>query len=365
MRNPLAVHEVKQIAGRAGRYRTAQQDIQVKRAEGIPAGAQVDAQPEGKDQSHGEVAAQGALVSSQKSPQPMPTNEGYVTTLDQFDFPHLENCMHSDPEPITSAGILPPGPVVERFARYFPPGTPFSYILLRLHEMAKLHTRFHLCELRDQLSIADAIQPVKGLTTMDRIIFCAAPVASRAGAEGEMKLVRALAKCVEQQQGGNLLDIPEIPLEVLDEEPSGSRDYLTKLERLHKGIILYLWLGYRFSGIFNTQALAMHVKGLVEAAIEKTLAQFSFTLEMRRKIRAKREQQMIRQLIDDASGSGADAEDGQVQDPTSEAAISDNPEEQAEPDQLGVDRDTDSGWVSDEVDAGFDPDADTKENQYL
>ena len=329
---PLSVAEVKQIAGRAGRFRTAQQDIERKHSDDQDDVATLTTQvTDIKQSQEGPMIDVKSPPADSSLPQ-QPTNVGYVTTLEKFDFPFLQECMESSPEPIKTAGLFPPGPIVENFARYFPPGTPFSYILLRLHETSKLHTRFHLCELRDQLSVADAIQPVKGLTTMDRLIFCAAPASTRD--ESEMKLIRVLAKCVEQQRGGDLLDIHEIPLDVLDEPPSPGRSYLLKLERLHKGIILYLWLGYRFSGVFNTQRLALHVKELVEAAIEKTLAEFSFSMQMRQKIREKREKLLIKQLTSQPSTKGSQTDDAQEQDSTSTASLSHDDGQQAEPSQF-------------------------------
>ncbi|KAL9096951.1 MAG: hypothetical protein Q9165_000915 [Trypethelium subeluteriae] len=331
--SPLTVAEVKQIAGRAGRYRTVDQDIKDKRSEGEQPAIHVGAEDGDKGHSQDELGLQNGSVSSRAPPTRLSSaNVGYVTTLEQSDFPFLQDCMESDPEPITSAGILPPGPIIEHFTRYFPPGTPFSYIMLRLHEIAKLHTRFHLCELQDHLVIADAIQSVKDLTTADRIMFCAAPVPTRGGDVTEGKLLRAFAKCVEQQRGGGLLDIEELPLEVLDKKPSTSREYLRELESLHKGIILYLWLGYRFTGVFNTQALALHVKGLVEAAIEKALAEYSFSMDARRKLRARQEQAMMRQLIGHASSDSGSTEDAEAQFHTSEVTASDG---QGEPERPG------------------------------
>ncbi|KAF2238912.1 hypothetical protein EV356DRAFT_572956 [Viridothelium virens] len=353
--SPLTVAEVKQIAGRAGRYRTAAQDVKQERSEQEQPTVHANAEVGDKGQSQGKLGTQDGSISGLASPSRLSsTNVGYVTTLEQADFPFLRDCMNSDPEPITSAGLFPPGPIVERFTRYFPPGTPFSYIMLRLHETAKLHTRFHLCELKDQLGIADAIQPVKGLTTVDRIIFCAAPVVTKGGDLSEIKLIRALATCVEQQRGGGLLDIEELPLDVLDKEPSTSREYLGELERLHKGIILYLWLGYRFSGVFNTQTLAMHVKGLVEAAIEKALAEFSFSMGLRRKLLAKREQKMIRYLI------GGRPRDAEAQLLTSEATVSDGRGERGRLDGQEKRRDNGLDLAADGPAGGGEPVTDPK-----
>lgn len=218
---------------------------------------------------------------------------GLVTTLEDFDFPVIAKAMKEEPEPIRTAGIFPPATVVERFASYFPPSTPFSYILMRLHELSQMHSRFHLCGLRDQLWIADLIEPIQGLTVTDRNILCACP-ASKSDRDLIVRLMPALARCIEQQGGGALCDIEEMPLEVLELEMSPSRDYLRKLEQLHKAIVAYLWLSYRFAGIFSTRPLAFHVKGLVEEKIEHVLHQFSFTESQRRKVKAAREKSLLK-----------------------------------------------------------------------
>ncbi len=211
--------------------------------------------------------------------------------------------MTKEPEPILTAGLFPPAPIVERFASYFPPDTPFSYILLRLHDIAQMHPRFHLCRLKDPITVADAIQPVKGLTTADRIAFCAAPLSTRD--EASIALLRVFASCVAEQKAGGVLDFPQLPLEVLDRPRSAERRHLQQLETLHKGIILYLWLSYRFSGVFNTRALAFHVKQLVEDEIEEVLKSFDFTELARRRILAARERK-LREVLKKSTVIGDD-----------------------------------------------------------
>jgi ATP-dependent RNA helicase SUPV3L1/SUV3 len=277
-RRTLSVADIKQIAGRAGRFRTAAQAT------------------EKSDDS-----------TAEKSEEPVKTDVddtvGVVTTLEKFDFPVVKAAMVSEPEPIRTAGIYPPATVLERFSSYFPPGTPFSYILTRLHELSLMHKRFHLCGLKDQVWVADLIEPVQGLTVADRNSICSAP-ASQTDADLWRELMPAYARIIAEQSGGSLVDIPQLPLEVLEAELSPSREYLRELERLHKGIVTYLWLSYRFAGLFNTRALAFHVKLMVEEKIEEVLSQFSFTEAQRRKIAAKRE----KDLLADIEGAAVDAE---------------------------------------------------------
>ena len=156
-----------------------------------------------------------------------------------------------------------------------------------------MHPRYHLCALRDQIQIADIIQPVRNLSTRDRIIFCAAPAALRV--KGLPEIVAAFARCVGDNTSGALLNIPEINLDVLDEEIRIDRDYMSGLEGLHQALILYLWLSYRFAGIFINQAMAFYVKKLVEEKLDKMLAEYSSSKEIRKRIRKMREQ-ALRQI---------------------------------------------------------------------
>lgn len=261
--------DLKQIAGRAGRYRTA--------AQAECSASDLD---DGKEDS--------------KTPLTMPVpNLGLATTLYGEDLPVLRKAMKCDLDPIMSAGIFPPTSVLLKFATYFPPSTSFSYILLRLHELSLRHPRYHLCLLKDQIAIADTIQPVQNLSIHDRIVFCAAPAPVKS--TNMPAILTALAKCVGENSSGALLKIPEIPLDVLDEEIKPNKIYMGRLESLHQALVLYLWLSYRFAGVFISQAMAFHVKRLVEARIDKILAEYSSSPAIRERIRMMREE-ALRQI---------------------------------------------------------------------
>lgn len=269
---PLQISEIKQIAGRAGRYKTAHQaisnDTQAFAGEGavdptIGLDDQVEVPKEAKEQT-----------------------VGWVTTLDKVDHGFLTRTMKREPEAITSAGLFPPSVIVERFASYFPPGTPFSYIMLRLHEISNIHPRFHLCALKDQLAIADNIHTIKNLSIQDRIMICAAPLSMRG--KGERDFLRTLAQCIADNKAGNLLELKHLPLDAMNKPPTGDRAYLYDLEQLHKMIVCYLWLSYRFPNVFVTRSLANYTKKLVEDKIEIILTEFSFIEQARKKMAKNR-----------------------------------------------------------------------------
>ncbi|KAI1360793.1 P-loop containing nucleoside triphosphate hydrolase protein [Xylaria arbuscula] len=249
----ITVPETKQIGGRAGRFRTANHAIQ-------------------------------AATSDGQAPAPKPSGPGLVTALEDEDLAVVIQAFNSEAPPIKTAGIQPPTAALERFSTYFPPNTPLSFMLWRLRDLARLSSRFHLCQLKEMIEVADLIQPFP-MSIYDRCVFLNAPVSLRDG-KGALVL-QAFARCVSRMEGGSLLDLPEIELELLDvklnEWREGPAAYLRKLEALHKSITLYLWLTYRFTGVFTSQNLAFHVKELVETKINDYLSGVSQSDERRKK----------------------------------------------------------------------------------
>lgn len=252
----ITTSEIKQIGGRAGRYRTASQAIK---------------------SGSGETPTEEANSPSKER------SVGLVTTLEDDDLSIVQKAFRRDAEPLRTAGIQPPPSVVERFSSYFPPNAPFSYILSRLRDIARVSPRYHLCHLKEMLTIADLIQPYP-MSVYDRCVFLNAPVFLREASGAQ--ILQAFARCVANMEGGYLLDIPEINLELLDipkeDYPGGAAEYLRHLETLHKSITLYLWLSYRYSGVFLSQNLAFHVKELVEVKIDYFLAEVSMSEASRR-----------------------------------------------------------------------------------
>lgn len=238
----LTYPEMKQIGGRAGRYRTARQATETDTG-----------------------ADDGRKV-------------GFVTTMARQDLKNVHRAFRSSVDDIEAAFVTPPAAVVERFSTYFPKDTPLSFMLMRIREIASVSKNFRLSIAPDKLQIADAIQDIP-LTIYDRLTLCNLPVWSRA--ENSMGVLRALATVISESGRGDLLSIEEIPLESLDIDlktfDGTPIDYLHKLESLHTAVNQYVWLSYRFAGMFRDQALAFHVRSLVEQKLVETLDRLDFT----------------------------------------------------------------------------------------
>ena len=274
---------IKQIGGRAGRYKTVLDAVQGAVTDGWESGS--------------ETPLQASDVEVTKP------NVGYVTSIERFDLEVVQKAMKAEIEPLKQAGIFPPTSVINRFASLFPSSTPFSYIVLRLHQLAATTPRFKICRLVEQIQVADAIQGFQ-LTTNDRLIFMAAPVPLRD--PGLFEAIQEFAQCVAEQAGGELLDLKSLNLELLDVDMHNFTglvpDYLRAVESLHKIITLYLWLSYRFTGVFRSQALAFHVKSLVEDKIDLCLQEVNWD-EGQRQRNAKGRARLLKKAAREFEGA--------------------------------------------------------------
>lgn len=261
----LTIPELKQIGGRAGRYRTVAQAAEAPAA------------------SPTSPVSSGDLALAPEAPAPKREQVGLVTTLENVDLKVVHGSFEIEAEPLKTAGLAAPAFILERFSSYFPAGTPFSFILLRLRDIARLPPHFHMSNLKSNIEIAHHIQHIP-LSVYDRCIFLNAPISMRD--HGMKECLKAFASCVADNDSGKLLDIKEVNLEVLDytreSYPSGPVEYLRHLEALHKSLTLYLWLSYRYVGVFQSQALGFHIKAIVEERINEYLANLEYSPNLRR-----------------------------------------------------------------------------------
>lgn len=269
----LTLPELKQIGGRAGRFKSAAQANRSATSNTDPTSDPPTSKPAQKEEQ-----------------------VGFVTTLEPEDLNVVHGSFYQEAEPLQTGGLQPPASVIEKFASYFPAGTPFSFMLLRLRDIARLPRQFHMCDLRSNIEIAQLIHRIP-LSITDRCIFVKAPCSMR---DYMMKeTIQALASRIAYNESGDLLSVKELNLEILDftadSYAEGRDKYLRHLEALHKGVVLYLWLSYRYSSVFKDQALAFHVKEQVEVKINEYLDMVNESPELRKQ-RIAQNRRAVRKL---------------------------------------------------------------------
>lgn len=255
----LTIPQIKQIAGRAGRYRSAHQD---------------------KTQT---ASTATANASSNEE------NVGLVTCLDEEDLPIIQAALKTEPPPLRRAGIVAPAEFLEEYSQRLPVPVPFEFLLRKVSETATLHPRFFQCDIRDKLALARLTDGVKGLTIEQRVNITAAPSPRRSGPVPDC--LTSLARVIAEGRNVDVSEVPEIPLEVLAQPPTADRSYLEALESLHQCLILFLWLSYRFVTNLHDKDMAMHAKAICEQKINWTLRAFSANPKLRERLRQLRREQ--------------------------------------------------------------------------
>ncbi|ELR14811.1 helicase conserved Cterminal domain containing protein [Acanthamoeba castellanii str. Neff] len=136
-RRLLTDSEIKQIAGRAGRYRSI-----------------------------------------------FPTGE--VTAFDGADLPRIRRALLRELEPLPSAGLAPTFEQVSMFSRVYPQ-SPFYELLDELTLKAAVSSHYFLCGNDDRVSVAKLIESVP-LSLRERFKFSIAPFANSHASEGEVEM---------------------------------------------------------------------------------------------------------------------------------------------------------------------------------
>lgn len=209
--------------------------------------------------------------------------DGVVTTLYPRDGSYVKQCVGADLSLQTRAGLAPTLDQVRVLARQCP-NDKFSEVLGKFQDLATLEGNYFLCNLEEQMEIADLIEDLD-LTIEDRYILVLTPVSL--SIEGHKELLVALARAHATKTHITIRDVISVFLRV----PT-SPELLMKWEFSHKSIIAYLWLSYRFPKTFKDLKGAMYLKTCVEAVIEEALETMDFS---------KKKKKVLRQPFDTAT----------------------------------------------------------------
>lgn len=208
-RRLLTDSEIKQIAGRAGRYRSI-----------------------------------------------FPTGE--VTAFDGADLPRIRRALLRELEPLPSAGLAPTFEQVSMFSRVYPQ-SPFYELLDELTLKAAVSSHYFLCGNDDRVSVAKLIESVP-LSLRERFKFSIAPVRS-----DDSSLMWHLLKFANSHASEG-----EVEMDLRPERGDSKSGRLAELESFHHVLDLYLWLSYRFDS-FTGRDRAIRLKQETEQRIQELL----------------------------------------------------------------------------------------------
>jgi len=269
---PLALTQIKQIAGRAGRFGLHKTpdplstSLESKGEEDVP------------------------IVA----PDEVPSPGGVVTTLHEADLPLLRSLLPLPLPSIQRATLDIPGGALQELSSLLPSETTFEtlldtfYLLSKTPEGTKLNPQTH------KYPIAHILQPFKDLLSLSEMeLFAFSPVGLR-----DPKGLSIFTHLIESYSSTGLVDLHdilsesellkqlhlvELTLEALPPLPSvlgiGRTPLappilissLPLLETLHKSLVLYIWLSFRIPISFPDRAKAVDYKNRTEVVLDSCL----------------------------------------------------------------------------------------------
>ncbi|GAB2294777.1 RNA helicase [Dionaea muscipula] len=210
----LTIPEIKQIAGRAGRY--------------------------GSKYSFGEV-----------------------TCMDSYDLPLLHSALKSPSPDLEHAGLFPSYDLLLMYSRANPDYGLYQ-ILEHFLENAKLSANYFIADCQDMLKVATVIDELP-LGLQEKYLFCISPVDMGDGISSQ-GLVQFAANYAKK----GVVRLREIFTPGTLEVPK-TQTALKELESIHKVLELYVWLSFRLDDSFPDRELAASQKSICSMLIEEFL----------------------------------------------------------------------------------------------
>ncbi|KAF9204506.1 RNA helicase [Haplosporangium sp. Z 27] len=210
---------------------------------------------------------------------------GQATTLVQSDIPTLKKALAAPMTEIKRAAIQPTSEMIEEFAIQMP-GAPFSHVLRMFELISRNSSIFFPGLFRSMIAVAEIIDKIK-MPVRERIPFISAPIQIRDATVVEAAV--RLAKAVSSGKAISIHEIVKLPEEGSENEKKLD---LKKLESSHRTIMLYLWLSQRFGHVIKggIGSDAADRKTRCEVLIEMALKQE----ETRKKLRRKAEKEKLK-----------------------------------------------------------------------
>ncbi|CAM0876200.1 unnamed protein product [Alopecurus aequalis] len=188
---------------------------------------------------------------------------GEVTCLDAEDLPLLHSSLKSPSPIIERAGLFPTFDLLSVYSRL--QGTDFFHpILERFLEKAKLSPDYFIADCEDMLKVAAIVDELP-LGLYDKYQFCLSPV----DVNDDIS-TQGLIQFAENYAKKGIVRLKEIFTPGTLRVPT-THNQLKELESVHKVLELYVWLSYRFEDSFPDRELADSQKSICSMLIEEYL----------------------------------------------------------------------------------------------
>ncbi|XP_006650575.1 ATP-dependent RNA helicase SUV3, mitochondrial [Oryza brachyantha] len=200
---------------------------------------------------------------------------GEVTCLDADQLPLLHSALKSPSPIIERAGLFPTFDLLSLYSRLH--GTDFFHpVLEHFLDKAKLSPDYFIADCEDMLKVAAIVDELP-LGLYDKYLFCLSPV----DVDDDIS-TQGLIQFAENYAKKGIVRLKEIFTPGTLQVPK-SHNQLKELESIHKVLELYVWLSFRMEDSFPDRELAASQKSICSMLIEEYLERSGWQQQGKRK----------------------------------------------------------------------------------
>ncbi|XVF63071.1 hypothetical protein PTKIN_Ptkin09bG0059300 [Pterospermum kingtungense] len=204
---------------------------------------------------------------------------GEVTCLDAEDLPLLHSSLKSASPILEQAGLFPSFDLMFMYSRLQPKKGLYQ-ILEDFRENAKLSENYFIANCEEMLKVAAVIDELP-LGLQDKYLFCISPVDM-----GDEISSQGLVQFAENYAKKGIVHLREIFTPGTLEVPK-THSELKELESIHKVLELYVWLSFRLEESFPDRELASSQKAICSLLIEGFLERLGWQKPTSRKLTSR------------------------------------------------------------------------------
>ncbi|CAM8986133.1 unnamed protein product [Rhodiola kirilowii] len=197
---------------------------------------------------------------------------GEVTCLHESDLHLLHSALRSQSPILERAGIFPTYDLLSMFSRLHP-RSGLLEILVHFHKHAKLSSNYFMSDCEQMLKAA-AVVDVLPLELKKKYVFCISPV----DMDDDISS-KGFTQFAQNYAQSGIVRLREIftPGTLQFEVPKTQIE-LKELESIHKVLELYVWLSYRLDDAFPDRDVAASQKAMCSLLIEEFLENFGWEM---------------------------------------------------------------------------------------
>lgn len=201
---------------------------------------------------------------------------GEVTCLDAEDLPLLHSSLNSPSPILERAGLFPSFDLLLMYSHLHPKHSLYQ-ILEHFVENAKLSANYFIANCEEMLKVAAVIDELP-LKLDDKYLFCMSPVDM-----DDYISYQGLTQFANNYSQHGIVRLKEIFTPGTLKVPK-THTALKELESIHKVLDLYVWLSFRLEDSFPDRELASSQKSICSLLIEEFLERLGWQKPKSRKL---------------------------------------------------------------------------------